>query len=92
MSKKKSKKENHSEPSWFEKPANIRMMIIALIVVCVGLVLAEFTYTNDHMHFEKYERIPGFQAAFGFIAFVVIVFLGMGLRLFIMRDEDYYDR
>lgn len=87
--------DRHSNPedqSWFERPANIQKMIIGLIVVCVGLLLAEFTYTNEHMHFKKYESIPGFQAAFGFVAFVVIVFLGMGLRLIIKRDEDYYDR
>lgn len=89
---KNNKKKAKPEPSWFEEPANIRMMIIGLIVVCVGLVLAEFTYENDHMHFKEYESIPGFQAVFGFVAFVVIVFLGMGLRLIIKRDEDYYDR
>lgn len=77
--------------SWFEKKSNIRMMIIGLIVACVLLVLAQFTYENDHPHFPKYENFVGFQAIFGFVAFVVIVFLGMGLRLIIEREEDYYD-
>ena len=54
------------------------------------LYLAEFTYTNDHAHFEL-ENFKGFQAIFGFVAFVVVVFLGMGLRLIIERKEDYYD-
>ena len=79
-----------TDPSWFEKPSNIRLMIIGLIVVCIGLFLAEFTFKNDHPHFEI-EKWKGFQALFGFVAFVVIVFLGMGLRLIIERDEDYYD-
>jgi len=92
MSKKTKNKKAKPEPSWFEKQANIRIMIIGLIIACVGLILAEFTYENDHMHFKEYESIVGFQAAFGFIAFVVIVFIGMGLRLIIKRDEDYYDR
>ena len=81
-----------SDPSWFEKPSNIRMMIIGLVVVCILLFLAEFTYENHHAHFPKYENIKGFQALFGFVAFIVVVFLGMGLRLIIKRDEDYYDR
>ena len=66
------------------------MMIIGLVVTCVLLYLAEFTYTNDHAHFEL-ENFKGFQAIFGFVAFVVVVFLGMGLRLIIERKEDYYD-
>ena len=84
--------EHADDQSWFEKPSNIRLMIIGLVIVCIGLVLAEFTYENHHPHFPKYEGIMGFQALFGFVAFVVVVFLGMGLRLIIKRDEDYYDR
>ena len=80
-----------TDPSWFEKTSSLRIMIIGLVIVCIGLFLAEFTFTNDHPHFEI-EKFKGFQAIFGFVAFVVIVFLGMGLRLIIERDEDYYDR
>jgi len=79
-----------ADQSWFEKKSNLRIIIFGLIIVCIGLVLAEFTFTNDHPHFEL-EKFKGFQAIFGFVAFVVIVFLGMGLRLIIERDEDYYD-
>ncbi len=91
MNTDKNKHSESGDQSWFEKPANIRLMIIGLIVVCIGLVLAEFTYENHHPHFPKYEEFMGFQAIFGFVAFVVVVFLGMGLRLIIKRDEDYYD-
>lgn len=81
---------NQADQSWFEKKSSLRIMIVGLIIVCIGLFLAEFTFENDHTHFEL-EKWKGFQAAFGFLAFVVIVFLGMGLRLIIERDEDYYD-
>ena len=81
---------NEDDQSWFEKKSNIRMMIIGLVITCILLYLAEFTYTNDHSHFYL-EKFKGFQAIFGFVAFVVIVFLGMGLRLIIERKEDYYD-
>ena len=86
-------KQEHAneEPSWFEKKSSLRIMIGSLVVCCVLLLLAQLTYENDHAHFPKYENLFGFQALFGFVAFVVIVFLGMGLRLVIERDEDYYD-
>mgnify|MGYP001433898022 CR=1 FL=1 len=46
-----------------------------------------------HLHPAEFaiEEVFGFEAMFGFAAFVGVVFLGTGLRLIIMRDEDYYD-
>ena len=66
-------------------------MIGALIVVCIGLGVADLFYDNDHAHF-PIEKSFAFQAWFGFVTFVVIVFLGIALRPIIKRDEDYYDR
>ncbi|MGB7325028.1 MAG: hypothetical protein WBD31_09160 [Rubripirellula sp.] len=80
-----------SEPTWFERPANINRMIGALVVACVGLVLADLFYENPHPHFDL-ETSFGFQAWFGFVAFVVVVFLGRLLRLLIGKPEDYYER
>lgn len=79
-----------TDPSWFEKPKNINMLIVGLVVVCVLLGAADLFY-DKHAHF-PIEDMFGFQALFGFVAFVVVVFLGVGLRLIIKRDEDYYDR
>ena len=76
--------------SWFERPGNIRLMIALLCISCAGLVLADRFY-QPHPHFAV-ESFFGFNAWFGFIAFVVIVFLGRLLRLIVRRDEDYYDR
>ena len=47
----------------------------------------------SHLHPAEFavEEVFGFEAMFGFAAFVAVVFLGTGLRLIIMRDEDYYD-
>ena len=47
-----------ADQSWFEKKSSIRIMIVGLIIVCIGLFLAEFTYTNDHTHFEL-EKFKG---------------------------------
>ena len=81
-----------NDQSWFEKPANIRLIIIGLVVACVLLVLADMLYSKDHAHFPKFESVFAVQAWFGFAAFVIVVFIGKFLRLIIKRDEDYYDR
>ncbi|TWU03472.1 hypothetical protein [Neorhodopirellula pilleata] len=80
-----------ADASWFERPENVKKIIVALVIVCVALVAAEFFYTNHHPHF-GIESSFAFQAWFGFVTFVVIVFLGRMLRLIVSRPEDYYDR
>jgi hypothetical protein len=79
-----------TEPGWFDKSENVSKLIGLLVMVCIGLVLADLVYTNDH-HYFKLESIIGFQAWLGFIAFVVIVFMGRMLRPIVRRPEDYYD-
>lgn len=79
------------DSSWFERPRNINLLIALLCIVCAGLVLADLFYENPHPHF-PIESSFGFQAWFGFVAFVAVVFLGRLLRLIVRRDEDYYDR
>ena len=60
-----------------------------LLAIAVLLVVLEFII---HRHGEiALEEIPLFPALYGFIAFVFIVYAGRGLRLLIMRREDYYD-
>lgn len=80
-----------NNPSWFEKPANVNLLIGVLVIACAVVVLADFFYTNDHPHFET-ESWFGFQAWFGFLSFAGVVFLGRLLRVFIRREEDYYDQ
>lgn len=60
-----------------------------LLGIVVLLVVLEFII---HRHGEiALEDIPLFPALYGFVAFVFIVYAGRGLRLLIMRREDYYD-
>jgi hypothetical protein len=83
---------NPEEPSWFEKPGNIRLINGALIATCIALALADLFYKHDDAHFVPPENWFAFNAWFGFVAFIVIVYLGRFLRFFVKRDEDYYDR
>jgi len=62
---------------------------IALVVIGITLIIAEFFV---HRHGEiALEDLPLFPAIYGFLAFVFIVVVGIGLRHFLMRKEDYYD-
>jgi hypothetical protein len=79
-----------SPMSWFDHPTNVRKIVIGLIVICCIALLSDFLYTNDHPHFSL-ETVFGFQAWVGFLAFVVIVFLGRLLRIIVRREENYYD-
>lgn len=79
-----------SDPSWFERPKNINLMIGGLVLACTALVLADLFYVNPHPHFE-WESSFGFQAWFGFVSFVVIVLLGRLIRPLLSKPEDYYE-
>ena len=83
----------NTDPDWIE--SNVNLIIGGLVLACAATLIAEVIcrpFFDDHhpAHFEL-ENVFGFQAAFGFVAFVVVVFLGRLLRVFIRRDEDYYD-
>ena len=60
-----------------------------MVAICALLIVAEFAL---HRHGEVgIDDNILFPAFFGFLAFVVIVFVGWGLRFLISRREDYYD-
>ena len=87
-----------NSPSWFEKPANVNLLIIGLVVACVALLAVEAIFGGSFYddlhpaHFPKVENVFGYQALLGFVAFTVVVFLGTMLRFVIRRSEDYYDQ
>jgi hypothetical protein len=92
---KDTKSDHHSpgEPNWLER--NVNVIIVALVIACVATLVAQLVFGlgyDDHhpAHFPQEEWF-GFQAAFGFAAFVGAVFLGQALRLIVRRSENYYD-
>jgi len=81
---------------FFDKPQNVRLVLRGLFVAC-GLVLfldlLDLVLPFELRHAEEpWEGFPGFYAAFGFVACVVLVLLAKRLRGILMRKEDYYDR
>lgn len=75
---------------WLDNPGNVRKIIIALFVVCAGLFLADAFY-HKHPHF-KAEEWFGFYAIYGFVMCVGLVLAAKLMRVFLMRDEEYYDK
>jgi hypothetical protein len=77
-------------PGWPDKPDNQRLIRRVLYVACALLVAADFVV---HRHiYTDIERVPAFYALYGFVALVGVVMAAKGLRHFVKRNEDYYDR
>jgi hypothetical protein len=74
--------------SWVDKPGSADRIFYGLIVVCVLLFLADFTY-EKHPHYAV-EYVPGFFGIFGFIGFTGLIFAATALRKIVKRPEDYY--
>lgn len=75
---------------WLDRPGNVRKIVVALFVVCAGLFLADAFY-EKHPYFDV-EYLFGFHALYGFVMCVALVLAARLMRVFLMRDEDYYDR
>jgi hypothetical protein len=60
--------------------------------ISIGLsILIGFFISHEHVHF-WWEKIPAFDAIFGFLGCIVIVLVSKALgHHWIQKDEDYYD-
>lgn len=73
----------------FDKPRNVKRLIVAFVAICVFLLLLEFVV---HRHIEHaWENLIGFYPLYGFISYVLLVILSRGLRALVMRPEQYYE-
>ena len=81
-------KPDNQKTGW-QRPPLDKLLVIALSVVCAGLLSADFLI-DKHAVF-AFEDWFGFYAGFGFLAYLGIVFSAIGLRKIIKRDENYYD-
>lgn len=75
---------------WLDNPANIKLIVWALAIVCVLLFLADFFY-HKHGHFD-FEQWPGFYAWYGFLSYCTIVLTAKQIRKLIGRDESFYEK
>ena len=74
---------------WLDDMRNVRKIVWALVIVCAGLFVADAFY-HKHPYFSA-ESWFGFYALYGFFMCVGLVLAAKVIRIFLMRDEDYYD-
>ena len=67
--------------------------IIALGLLTVASLIMEFTGGHGHHVRHWWTGIPGFFIYFGFFGCVLLILCAKGLgRMFLSKNEDYYDK
>ena len=74
---------------WLDQPRNVKKIVHALYAICAFLVLLDLFY-HKHAHF-AFENWFGFYAGYGFFMCVALVLIAKWMRVFLKRNEDYYD-
>ena len=73
----------------FDKPENVKRFLFAFYVSLVVLIIIDF-FIHKHAEF-PWEDSPNFFAVYGFVSCVLLIFIAKLLRMFIKREENYYD-
>ncbi len=73
----------------FDKPKNVKMLLRIFYASLIVLLIADF-FIHKHAEF-PWEEAPEFFAAYGFVSCVLLIFIAKILRIFIKKDENYYD-
>lgn len=61
-------------------------LILTLILDLLWLYSRRF-----HYHF-RFQYLPEFFALFGFLGCMILILVAKGMGLFIVKDEDYYEK
>ncbi|MDZ4735828.1 MAG: hypothetical protein SGJ07_05720 [Rhodospirillaceae bacterium] len=85
----KSREPTSTRRHLFDRPRNVRIVILALYAACIIVLAADFLVDRHADH--PWESLFGFYALYGFVACVLLVLIAKGLRKILMRPEDYYD-
>jgi hypothetical protein len=59
------------------------------LCLLLGIDLLSWIFFDRQVHF-AWEAIPFFNAVYGFVGCVALIFLAKILRFFVRRKEDYY--
>ena len=78
------------DKGWFDHRRNVDFIVYALFAISAALFAVD-TIVPKHSPF-AIEYTFGFYAIFGFVGCVALVLIAKGLRVLLMRREDYYDR
>lgn len=75
---------------WFDKKENLVLFLRIFYGSLVVLLVLDL-FVDKHPFF-GFDGAPSFSAAYGFISCVLLVLIAKVLRMFVMRDEDHYDK
>ena len=73
----------------FDKPKNVKRFLGIFYLSLVVLLIIDF-FIHKHGEF-PWEDAPNFFAVYGFVSCVLLIFIAKVLRIFIKRDENYYE-
>lgn len=74
----------------FDKPRNVKIVLYTLYISCGILLLLDFIVHRHIVH--HWEELIGFYPIYGLVGCTIIVLASKVLRVFVQRDEDYYER
>lgn len=75
---------------WLDDPRNVDRIVWGLYAFCAALFLID-VFVPKHGPF-TIEHLFGFYGIYGFVACIGLVLAAKGLRVILMRPEDYYER
>jgi len=73
----------------FDRPENVQRFLVFFYISLAVLLVIDF-FIHKHADF-PWEGATDFFAAYGFGSCVLLIFIARLLRIFLKRDEDYYD-
>lgn len=73
----------------FDNPRNVKRLLAIFYVSLVVLLVADF-FVHKHADF-PWEGATNFFAVYGYVSCVLLIFIAKLMRIFIKRDEKYYD-
>jgi len=74
----------------FDRPQNVKRLLMGFYLFLVLLVVADFFVPKDPLF--RWEGYPSFYGAYGFVSCVGLVLAAKYvLRRLVKRKEDYYD-
>ena len=82
-------KENNSDIHWLVRPTTIKILWVLMFILLAITVLLQF-FAHVHGHFVIDESFA-FNAWYGFITCVLMVFISKLLAIFVKRKDNFYD-
>lgn len=93
-----SQASSHEKPAFFDKPKNVSILMYSFYVISIVLVAVDFFIHRHELKLadgnliKTLEQMPTFYAVYGFVGCSLLVFGAKLMRIFMMREENYYDQ